>query len=97
VQRIHHHHHPTFKFAAKELTSITLHSNRRGETVILGLRFHMLSWVFNRIFSELDSQSASYFGVVFTQMFGTFSHALNVSWMSLACDDPEQRALAMAL
>ena len=55
MQRIHHHHHPTFKFAAKELTSITLHSNRRGETVILGLSFHMLSWVFNRIFSELDS------------------------------------------
>jgi hypothetical protein len=57
----------------------------------------MLSYVFNRIFSELDSQSASYFGVVFTQMFGTFSHALNVSWMSLTCDDSEQRALAMAL
>jgi hypothetical protein len=57
----------------------------------------MLSYVFNRIFSELDSQRASYFGVVFTQMFGTFSHALNVSWMSLTCDDSEQRALAMAL
>jgi len=57
----------------------------------------MLSYVLNRIFSELNSQRASYFGVVFTQMFGTFSHALNVSWMSLTCDDSEQRALAMAL
>ena len=57
----------------------------------------MLSYVLNRIFSELNSQRASYFGAVFTQMFGTFSHALNVSWMSLTCDDSEQRALAMAL
>jgi hypothetical protein len=57
----------------------------------------MLGYIFDRIFSSLNSQSASYFGVVFTQMFGTFSHALNVSWMSLTCDDSEQRALAMAL
>jgi hypothetical protein len=57
----------------------------------------MLGYIFDRIFSSLNSQSASYFSVVFTQMFGTFSHALNVSWMSLTCDDSEQRALAMAL
>jgi hypothetical protein len=79
------------------LTLDDFRSSRRGETVIAGLSLHMLSYIFNRIFSELNSQSASYFGVVFTQMFGTFSHALNVSWMSLACDDSEQRALAMAL
>lgn len=63
----------------------------------------MLSYILDRIFSGLGShnvsarQSASYFGVVFTQIFGTFSQPLNVSWMSLACDDMEQRALAMAL
>jgi hypothetical protein len=79
------------------ILTIDFHSSRRGETVIIGLSLHMLSYIFDRIFSELSEQSASYFGVVFTQMFGTFSQPLNVSWMSLTCDDSEQRALAMAL
>ena len=35
--------------------------------------------------------------MVWTQVFGTFSHPLNISWMSLTCDDSEERALAMAL
>jgi len=72
-------------------------SSRRGETVITGLSFHMLSYIFDRVFSALNKQGSSYSGVVFTQMFGTLSQPLNVSWMSLACDDPKQRALAMAL
>jgi hypothetical protein len=38
-----------------------------------------------------------YFGVVWTQVFGTFSHPLNITWMSLTCTDSEERALAMAL
>ena len=78
-------------------SQLTRPSNRRGETVITGLSFHMLSYIFNRIFSALGKRGTSYFGVVFTQTFGTFSQPLNVSWMSLTCDDSEQRALAMAL
>lgn len=58
---------------------------------------HMLGYIFNRIFTELGKRNVSYFGVVWTQVFGTFSHPLNISWMSLTCDDSEERALAMAL
>lgn len=71
--------------------------DKRGETVITGLSLATLAYVFNRIFTELGNQGASYFGVVFTQTFGTFSHPLNISWLSLTCTDSEERALAMAI
>jgi len=64
---------------------------------MLGFTCHLLGYIFNRIFTELDSRSVRYFGVVWTQTFGTFSHPLNITWMSLACTDSEERALAMAL
>ena len=38
-----------------------------------------------------------YFGVIWTQAFGTFSHPLNIAWMSLTARDSEERALAMAM
>ncbi|XMA13597.1 hypothetical protein WAI453_006388 [Rhynchosporium graminicola] len=38
-----------------------------------------------------------YFGVVWTQIFGTFSSGLNIAWISLACTDSGERALAMAM
>ncbi|KAK6705539.1 hypothetical protein SNK05_009439 [Fusarium graminearum] len=72
-------------------------SNMRPETVMAGLSLHLLGYVFNRIFTELSLRGVSYFGVVWTQTFGTFSHPLNIAWMSLACDDSEERALAMAM
>lgn len=78
-----------------------------------GLSMHALGYVFNRIFTEVGNRGASYFGVsficsvhgcklilyqvVFTQTFGTFSHPLNMAWMSLACRNPEERALGMAI
>lgn len=71
--------------------------NRRGETVITGLSMAVLAYVFNRIFTEIRNQGAQYFGVIWTQTFGTFSHPLNISWMSLTCTDSEERALAMAM
>ncbi|KAL6702571.1 hypothetical protein ACN47E_001354 [Coniothyrium glycines] len=72
--------------------------NRRGETVLAGLGCHLLGYIFNRIFTELNgSRGVKYFGVVWTQTFGTFSHPLNITWMSLTCTDSEERALAMAL
>jgi hypothetical protein len=75
-----------------------MYSNRRGETVIAGFSCHLLGYIFNRIFTELkDLRGVRYFGVVWTQTFGTFSHPLNIAWMSLACDDSEVRALAMAM
>lgn len=73
------------------------HSDRRGETVMAGLSMHLLGYVFNRIFTEIENRGARYFGVVWTQTFGTFSHPLNIAWMSLACNDSEERALAMAM
>jgi hypothetical protein len=73
------------------------YSNRRGETVILGLSCHLLGYVFNRIFTELPSKGVRYFGVIWTQTFGTFSHPLNIAWMSLTARDSEERALAMAM
>lgn len=72
-------------------------SNRRGETVMLGLFCHVLGYIFNRIFTEINLRGVRYFGVVWTQMFGTFSHPLNIAWLSLTCRDSEERALAMAM
>lgn len=51
----------------------------------------------NRGFAELNIRGPKYFGIVWTQAFATFSHPLNIAWMSLACDDSEERALAMAM
>ncbi|KAF2723171.1 MFS general substrate transporter [Polychaeton citri CBS 116435] len=73
------------------------HFSRRGETVIAGLSLHLLGYILNRIFTEINNRNLRYFGVVWTQTFGTFSHPLNITWMSLTCDDSEERALAMAL
>ncbi|KAL6249333.1 hypothetical protein RBB50_003186 [Rhinocladiella similis] len=73
------------------------HFSRRGETVITGLSMHLLGYIFNRIFTEISSRGLRYFGVVWTQTFGTFSHPLNITWMSLTCEDSEERALAMAM
>lgn len=58
---------------------------------------HLLGYIFNRIFTEINNRGVRYFGVVWTQTFGTFSHPLNIAWMSLACTDSEERALAMAM
>ncbi len=62
-----------------------------------GLSMHLLGYVFNRIFTEINNRGPRYFGVVWTQTFGTFAHPLNIAWMSLACEDSEERALAMAM
>jgi len=64
---------------------------------MLGLSCHMIAYIFNRTFTEINLRGVRYFGVVWTQTFGTFSHPLNIAWMSLACDDSEERALAMAM
>ncbi|SPO01844.1 related to nicotinamide mononucleotide permease [Cephalotrichum gorgonifer] len=73
------------------------HFNRRGETVMAGFSMHLLAYIFNRIFTEIENKGVRYFGVVWTQTFGTFSHPLNITWMSLTCEDSEERALAMAM
>ncbi|KAK4220338.1 major facilitator superfamily domain-containing protein [Rhypophila decipiens] len=75
------------------------HFNLRGETVIAGLFFHLVGYIMNRSFSPYsnDRRSVKYFGVIWTQMFGTFSHPLNITWLSLTCEDSEVRALAMAM
>lgn len=62
-----------------------------------GLTCHLIGYILNRIFTEVPSQGARYFGVIWTQVFGTFSHPLNITWLSLACEDSEERALAMAM
>lgn len=72
------------------------HKNRRGETVMVGFFCHLLGYIFNRVFTDVPKRGVRYFGVVWTQTFGTFSHPLNIAWLSLACNDSEQRALAMA-
>lgn len=73
------------------------HFNKRGETVLAGFSCHLLGYILNRAFTDLSGlKGLKYFGVVWTQMFGTFSHPLNIAWLSLTCDDSEQRALAMA-
>lgn len=62
-----------------------------------GFSMHLLAYIFNRGFTELESRGVRYFGVIWTQVFGTFSHPLNITWMSLTCEDSEERALAMAM
>ncbi|KAF1850315.1 MFS transporter-like protein [Cucurbitaria berberidis CBS 394.84] len=71
--------------------------NRRGEAVMAGFTCHLIGYIFNRIFTEINNRGVRYFGVVWTQVFGTFSHPLNIAWMSLTCTDSEERALSMAL
>ncbi|KAK4118084.1 MFS general substrate transporter [Parathielavia appendiculata] len=73
--------------------------NKRGETVMAGFTCHLIGYIFNRAFTTLgsDLRGVRYFGVVWTQVFGTFSHPLNITWMSLACTDSEERALAMTM
>ncbi|KAM7205756.1 Major facilitator superfamily domain containing protein [Naviculisporaceae sp. PSN 640] len=78
---------------------ISDHFDLRGETVIAGLFCHLVGYIFNRSFTTFgnDRRGAKYFGVIWTQMFGTFSHPLNITWLSLTCEDSEVRALAMAM
>lgn len=72
-------------------------SNLRGPTVMLGLFCHLIGYVLNLGFTALTNRNVRYFGVVWTQVFGTFSHPLNIAWMSLTARDSEERALAMAM
>lgn len=58
---------------------------------------HLLAYIFNRSFTAMKGRGVRYFGVVWTQTFGTFSHPLNIAWMSLTCEDSEERALAMTM
>ncbi|OAA81571.1 Major facilitator superfamily domain, general substrate transporter [Akanthomyces lecanii RCEF 1005] len=76
--------------------SFAFSCNRRGETVMVGMFGHLLGYILNRAFTQVNSRGVRYFGVIWTQMFGTFSHPLNIAWLSLTCHDSEQRALAMA-
>lgn len=65
--------------------------------MIAGFSGHLFGYIFNRIFTEIDNRGARYSGVIWTQTFGTFSHPLNITWLSLTCEDSEERALAMAM
>lgn len=69
----------------------------RGETVIASIGLHLSGHILNRIFTELSNRDVRYFGVVWTQIFASFSHPLNIAWMSLVCRDSEERSLAMAM
>ncbi|VUC27269.1 unnamed protein product [Clonostachys rosea] len=72
-------------------------SDKRGETVMAGVGLHMFGYILNRIFTEIDNRGVRFFGVVWTQTFASFPHPLNITWMSLACRDSEERSLAMAM
>ncbi|UPX12155.1 uncharacterized protein EKO05_0002722 [Ascochyta rabiei] len=71
--------------------------DKRGETVMVGISMHMFGYILNRIFTEINHRGVRYFGVVWTQIFANLPHPLNIAWMSLACRDPEERSLAMAM
>lgn len=62
-----------------------------------GLSLHLIGYIMNRIFTDLRNlRGVRYFGVVWTQTFGTFPQPLNMAWLTLTCSDSEERALAMA-
>ncbi|KZL76046.1 alternative sulfate transporter [Colletotrichum tofieldiae] len=71
--------------------------NKRGETTIVAIGMHMFGYILNRIFTEINNRGVRYFGVVWTQIFASFPHPLNITWMSLTCNDSEERSLAMAM
>ncbi|OLN87608.1 putative transporter C1002.16c-like protein 26 [Colletotrichum chlorophyti] len=71
--------------------------NLRGETTMAAIGMHMCGYILNRIFTEINNRGVRYFGVVWTQTFASFPHPLNITWMSLACRDSEERSLAMAM
>ncbi|TQN65592.1 putative transporter [Colletotrichum shisoi] len=73
------------------------HFNKRGETTIVAIGMHMFGYILNRIFTETNNRGVRYFGVVWTQIFASFPHPLNITWMSLTCNDSEERSLAMAM
>ena len=54
---------------------------------MLGLLCHLLAYIFNRTFTDVNLREVRYFGVVWTQTSGTFSHPLNIAWLSLTCKD----------
>lgn len=62
-----------------------------------GLGMHMVGYIFNVSFAALSSRGVRFFGVVWTQTFANLPHPLNIAWLSLACRDPEERSLAMAM
>lgn len=64
---------------------------------MLGIVMHMMGYILNRIFTELNNRGISYFAVVWTQTFANLPHPLNIAWMSMVCRDSEERSLAMAL
>lgn len=64
---------------------------------MLGLAMHMTGYILSRIFTDVNSRGASYFGVVWVQTFANMPHPLNIAWMSMICRDSEERSLAMAL
>ncbi|CCF40113.1 alternative sulfate transporter [Colletotrichum higginsianum] len=71
--------------------------NKRGETTIVAIGMHMFGYILNRIFTKINNRGIRYFGVVWTQIFASFPHPLNITWMSLTCNDSEERSLAMAM
>lgn len=72
-------------------------SDKRGETVMTGIGMHALGYILNRGFTEINTRGVRYFGVVWTQTFANLPHPLNIAWMPLACRDPKERSLAMAM
>lgn len=64
---------------------------------MFGISMHMLGYIFDRIFTEINNRGVRFFGVVWTQTFANLPHPLNIAWMSLVCNDPEERSLAMAM
>ncbi|KAH7089859.1 major facilitator superfamily domain-containing protein [Paraphoma chrysanthemicola] len=79
------------------LSYISDRFDKRGETVMFGITMHLFGYILNGIFTEVDNRGVRYFGVVWTQTFANLPHPLNIAWMSLACRDPEERSLAMAM
>jgi len=64
---------------------------------MFGISMHMLGYILNRIFTEINNRDVRFFGVVWTQIFANLPHPLNIAWMSLACRDSEERSLAMVM
>lgn len=65
--------------------------------MIAGISMHMLGYILNRVFTELNNRGVRYFGTIWTQTFANLPHPLNIAWLSLACRDSEERSLAMAM
>ncbi|KAK4699479.1 hypothetical protein P7C70_g6782, partial [Phenoliferia sp. Uapishka_3] len=69
----------------------------RGPVLIVSIGFYWVFWVAFQQVSLQDSKWTKYAMLTMTQSFNAAWHPLNATWLSLNCQTPQQRSVAMAM